>query len=482
MEQLAKALQHAIMAEHFTSLLLELEGQLDGQLDEDEEEVMVGGNVSQVGTGRRLMQSAGGAGADVKARLQTEVSQQRRPGCPTPSSLARECMSSWTPHLTVLGVAGMRGAGVAGVGGFEAVFDSQTFEIGFFSYVGLVGTLPQVSITLYAGGGFKGRQRAAGLSAAYSGYFLCAGFGGNVFLGVSVTGCVSGSSPVTPLWADAKTVVAGFGASVIPYPFEATIGVTYYTALNVIRCERPSCVGAIMAFTPGNPISRTRLFIYYMDRFCAPGQRGASTTECTLYRTTRDFVRNLVTGAGVALSELGAAIRGGPAALRRFGSRALEASRRAVVQGVRQVLGSPELQAPVYFDIPRGRGTYMKLKDCTDMRITEPYFRCRGSGSASSLSKNTQVGLKNPSRQGGSPNYWWVYNSDVRRAGYGLFFPNSGNCVSCTMMDRRTLWSDSTVGYTYSVCSGPLDYQRVTVRDSAGRSKGTCNVLYKHNA
>jgi hypothetical protein len=477
MEHLAAIMLHAHMAEHLESMAEMIEQHNSNKtVEQQNQQHQV--DVEPMGTGRKLLQARSATtDAATRQRLKQSAQEQRRPGCPSPSSLEKECMNSWAPHLTIMGVTGLVGFGATAVGGFEAVFDSQTFEIGFFSFVGVAAALPQASVTLYAGGGYKGNQRAAGLKAAYSGYFLCGSFGGEIFIGVSITACVSGSNPYTPQWSDIKTVVAGLGVSAVPYVVEGNVAVTYFTSLgDPIRCERPACFAAILAFTPGNPISRARVFVYYMERFC---RTHADMTECVLYRTTRDFVRNLVNGVGVTVAELGNALRSGAGALRRISSNAIEASRRAIVQGVRQVLQSPELQPPVYYGIPNGRGTYMKLKDCTDMGFTDPYFRCTGSGGARTLSKNTQVGLKNPASYGGSPNYWWVYDRDPQRAGYGLWFPNSDQCVNCQMMDRRTLWSDSNTGYQYSVCSGQLAFQRISVRDSRGNSRGTCNVLYK---
>jgi hypothetical protein len=152
----------------------------------------------------------------IQNRLKVLAQQETRSGC-EPGSLAGECLSIIGPDLTILGATGVVGADlVLGLtGGVEMVFDSSTFEVGFFifsgHYAGSDILLLQASASLFAGMGFKGKAVGESLKKSYEGFFLCGAFGGNLLVQATISACVSANGYTSPLFDQVKTFVISFG-------------------------------------------------------------------------------------------------------------------------------------------------------------------------------------------------------------------------------------------------------------------------------
>merc|ERR1711916_327472 len=144
---------------------------------------------------------------------------------------------------------------------------------------------------------------------------------------------------------------------------------------------------------------------------------------------------------------------------------------------------SPELRNPKpIMQIPKGKGTYVKLLSCTPFKdVSDPYFSCFSRDPRLvSQKKSTNVGLQ--SRTPVTRNYFWDYiPKHPKMSGYGLWFPrDTSRCVRCYLKDRR-LGIDRTVGKSFEVCGSAnksLVWKTVRIRDGGRRE--SCRVAFRN--
>jgi len=414
--------------------------------------------------------------------------ESKAAGC-IPANLERRCLKSINPDLLVLGAMGGVAYGfVKGrQRGYEAVFDTDTLEIGFFQIdrkdeKGLSNLL-RVEASMYTGVGYKGDLRSKSLTDAYSGYFICGQFGVALVGEMSVTVCITGEEYVKPKWRQVKSVTVGVGvAAAIPTVIDIRISKPKYKSLGGVKCEHPHCVAGLLALVPGEPIGKIQLMTWFMERYCAPRSKYTTNDYCRSYRKIKKFVNGLVKGIKLTSKKLLQAIADDDLdALIGKGLKAAHAKLRGYIKIAQR---SPELLKNTYFDIPRGKGTYLKIRDCAKFEAySEPYWKCSALDfSFRKVKKTSEIGLKGPGAKQGR--IYWDYNAKPEKTGYGMFFPDGRQCVSCKMFNRRVWAFDTDTGYQIAVCRGSdKEFQSVPIMNPTslfGAKSGSCNVLYRH--
>lgn len=451
------------------------------------------------------------------------------------SSLASPVTNSVGPQGTV--------ATNALTGGVEMVIDLPTRTISFWSYEGsMFGTAFLVAARdagIYIGVGHKGSLVNSATADAYSGtmlcllwarsfslarhfkeYFVCAGGSWGVGAGgrasANLIGCVSATGWTQPQWNGIKTVAFGFGLGIAhpltpPLP-SLVYSLPFYTHIRSVECRNVTCISALLSLVPPGPQIKVMLLQWLMDAICPssgpstagnaqpdPNSQGGAcarmlafpimllffflTLSLSLFPSFFSVYRTFRDGAIRFINEFPERWRRSmvhAAAFRAALSDAIADMREAALRRINELKGSPETLANTYSDIPTGPGTYIKLRDCTNIEgFPEPYFECTAPPARM---RTTEVGSRAPGTQRGS-NLFWDWDRDPARQGYGLFFAHAADrCVSCVLRGRNTLWIDSTSPMRLRVCTGSEaefhPYPLINAR--TGASVGTCHLKYKH--
>ena len=137
---------------------------------------------------------------------------------------------------------------------------------------------------------------------------------------------------------------------------------------------------------------------------------------------------------------------------------------------------SPELRPDIYVEVPKRKGAYIKIKSCSVFPPPggdDPYWKCNG--------RNSEVGLKR--KLNGREAFYWDYNADDSKAGFGMFFQGQSGCVTCELWERQMWpWPEKQTGFKMQKCSGGMArWTSTPVVDGRGKQVATCMLKHQHN-
>jgi len=308
-----------------------------------------------------------------------------------------------------------------------------------------------------------------------------------------------------PLTHLTKTV--GIGVSLAAEPPKGAsfnIASTYYKHMGSISCgsSGPACFGAALAVSPPLPgmpgfsigvVMKLIQFRKFMNNWCAEYENEDSLA-CVAYNKLSEIVQATweywaEKGLLGGLAEFGSALKDALDAQIKDATKAMQEAMQKTsdeIDKVRAAFGdvSSEKLPDVHYatDEYVGRpGTYIKIMDC-NIRVDspEPYWSCYAKGmGTTSAAKDTEIGLKHadapyPTR------YYYDYNADPAKQGYGLWFPYEGTnrpIVHCALWDKNRNWLDSNMRRDFVVYNGRHDkLNDITLSQNAG----DCKYLYAY--
>eukprot|EP00939_MAST-03C_sp_MAST-3C-sp1_P002340 g2340.t1 len=319
-----------------------------------------------------------------------------------------------------------------------------------------------------------------------------------------------------PLTHLTKTVGVGLSLSAEP-PKGASFNVasTYYKHIVSLRCGQgttlglelagPACFAAALAMSPPLPgmpgaltvglVMKIIQFRKFMNNWCAEYENEDSFA-CVAYSKLAQVVKETweywaEKGLAGGLTEFGEAVA---YALKEQLKEAKETIKIAMAEAseeldnVRAAFGdvSPEKLPDVHYDTADyvGReGTYIKIMDCNiHVDSPEPYWSCRAEGGGQySDWKETEIGLQHAHAQYPT-RYYYDYNADPAKQGYGLFWPGDGHRrskVRCKLYDKNRGFFDSNMNREFVVYHGRHD----RLNDIAlSHNSGDCKYLYTYTA
>ena len=407
--------------------------------------------------------------------------------CPNSASLSKTCLKQNRVDLIVMGISGTAGAAgvLAGTGGLEAVLDYDTSEVAFFRYGGhYIGSdvaLANAGGQIYYGAGWKGKSRGTPIGKAYVNYFLCATVGANLFGGVAGTLCASAASPTRvvgfsakPDFTDVTSAVVGLTLSFPTSPVTLGMALPNYALISSHKCEHPACVTALLAFSPVSAREKADALIGYMEKYCAKPKHSQGST-CRVYRVTKEWIGKQVASMKKFGKDLRQMVRDNI-----LESEMMKSVRRSADQvelGLERLRDSPELRPDVQVDVPTRRGAYIKINSCgifPKPAGSDPYWACNQN-------RKSEVGLKR--REGQKEKFFWDYDADQRKTGFGMFFAGNQKCVACELYERY-MWPrpDKATGFKFQKCNGGMQsWQPTPVKDRSGKTVSTCSLKYQYN-